>query len=212
MKVTVSYINSKYDIEKTISKIDKCSNVDAIHVDLMDGKYVPTKNFEKNELVSLLKNVDLPLDVHLMTKEPESYLEVLFKLKLNIIYFHPSATGNALALINLIRKFNRKVGIVINPDENCRDFKEFFPLVDAILVMSVMPGKGGQHFLREALVNYQLLRRESKNYIFELFVDGGINDETISFVKDADGVVSGSFICNSDDFEKQVDKLKEKAK
>ncbi len=210
MKVTVSYINSKFDLQTTLKKIDKCENVDYIHVDLMDGKFVPTKNFEKKDLLKIFKDIDHPLDVHLMTEEPESYLEVLFKLNLHIIYFHPSTTGDGLAFINLIRKFNRKVGIVINPNENCRDFKDYFPLVDAVLVMSVTPGKGGQHFLRESLVNYQLLRSESKNYIFEIFVDGGITDETISFVKDADGVVSGSFVCNSDDFEKQVNKLKEK--
>lgn len=209
MKVTVSYISSKYDFYSTIEKIDNTS-ADAIHADLMDGKYVTNSNFEIGTLVARFKKAKKPIDVHLMTIEPEKYLSALYAMNTNIIFFHPSSTKNVLGLIDDIKDHGKKCGIVINPTEDIKEFSNYFPLVDAVLLMSVEPGKGGQRFLRESLVNYEFIKEIKENYIFELYIDGGINDETISYIRAADGVVSGSFICNSLDYEEQIQKLKNK--
>lgn len=207
MKVTVSYISSKFDINKTIEKID-ASSADAIHVDLMDGKYVPNSNFDIKELPKLFLTINKPLDIHLMTENPEQYLDTLFKLNTDIIFFHPSTTDDPIKLIEDIQNHNRRAGIVINPNEDIKDFIKYLETADAVLIMSVTPGKGGQQFLKSSLVNYELIKEQKKYYFFELYVDGGINDETVDYVKDANGVISGSFICNSDDFESQINKLK----
>lgn len=208
MKITVSYISSKFDTKTTIKKIDECENADTIHADLMDGIYVPNSTFDINEFPKLFEGIKKAIDVHLMVINPESYIEKLVKLNTNIIFFHPNSTKDPDALIKFIKDNNKKAGIVINPTEDVKDFIEYLEYVDAVLIMSVEPGKGGQHFLKETLVNYELIKEQKKNHLFELYVDGGINDETISYVKDADGIISGSFICNSDDFENQINKLK----
>lgn len=207
MKVTASYISSNYDINTTIEMIDKCQNIDSIHVDLMDGKYVVNKNFNIEELPMLFTNIKKKLDVHLMVEKPECYVDDLFKLNTNIIFFHPSTTIDPYTLIEKIKDNNKKAGIVINPDEKIKEFSEYFDIIDVILIMSVVPGKGGQTFLRDTLVSYELLKLEKKKHNFEIYIDGGINAETINFVQEADGVIAGSYICKSDDFEKQVSKL-----
>lgn len=207
MKITVSYINSKNDLNKTIQEIDCIEKIDAIHADLMDGIYVTNKNFEIKEFINQFKNIKKVIDVHLMVDKPEEYVDDLFKINTNIIFFHPRTSDNPDALIEYIKDHNRKSGIVINPNEDCKDYFKYLEMADAVLIMSVTPGKGGQHFLHESLVNYELIKEQKRHFLFKLYVDGGINDETIEFVKDADGIVSGSFICNSDDYESQVDKL-----
>ena len=207
MKVTVSYISSKFDIITTLKKIEETS-ADAIHADLMDGIYVQSKNFEKNQLLTFFKNVQKPIDFHLMTVHPEEYLDILCSVNANIIFFHPEATTDALALIEKIQMRGKKAGIVINPTQDIKQFQSYFPIVDAVLLMSVTPGKGGQHFLRSSLVNYELIKEARKNYIFELYIDGGINEDTISFVGDADGIISGSYICKADNYEIPINVLR----
>ena len=208
MKVTVSYLSSKYDFSTTLKKIEATS-ADAIHADLIDGKYVGTKNFEINELKEAFAISAKPIDIHLMTINPEDYISSLGKLeKVNILFFHPSTSINAIKCIELIKSMGKKAGIVINPTEDIKKFTSLFPLVDAVLLMSVEPGRGGQRFLRESLVNYELIKEVRKNYIFEFYVDGGINEETISYVLDADGIIVGSYVCNSDNFEIPVNVLR----
>ena len=207
MKITVSYINSKYDNKETIKKIDSLKNVAAIHADLMDGCYVSETNFNKNELGKLFSNTKKKIDVHLMTIDPEEYVDELYKLNTNIIFFHPKTTKNALDLINDINSHHCKSGIVINPDEDAYLYEGLYKEVDAILIMSVIPGKGGQHFLRDSLVNYELIKELKDKYHYEIYVDGGINDETIKFVKDSDGVIVGSYVCLNDNYQNQIDNL-----
>lgn len=208
MKVTVSYLGSEYDNKTLIKKYDLCQNIDTIHADLMDGTYTPYTNFDEESLIDWFSDIKKPIDVHLMVLEPEKYFDTLLKFNSNIIFFHPSTSKDAFAFINEIKAHDKKAGIVINHDESVVDFNNYFSIVDAVLLLSVVPGKGGQHFLRESLVNYEFLKEMRKKYHFELYVDGGINDETINYVNDADGVISGSFIFNGTDFEKQVNILK----
>lgn len=201
MKVVVSYINSKYSIDETIKKIDE-SIADGIHVDLMDGFYVNKKNNLPD-----FTNITKPLDIHLMVNNPNIYFPKIIKLKPVCVYIHPSTSASPIEALNYLRDNKIKSGIVINPNENIDDFQVFFPFVDRVLLMSVIPGEGGQEFIEETSERLKYLKQIQHN--FEIYVDGGINNETIKKVKLVDGVVSGSFICNSDDFDEQIKLLKE---
>lgn len=201
MKVVVSYINSKYSIDETIKKID-LSIADGIHVDLMDGIYVKGKSDLPD-----FNNITKLLDVHLMVNNPNMYFPIILKLKPTCIYIHPSTSINPLEALNYIKNNSVKAGIVINPDENINDFKNYFSYVDRVLLMSVYPGAGGQDFLEETSERLNELKKYQTN--FEIYIDGGINAETIKKVSIADGVVSGSFICNSDNFDEQIKLLKD---
>ena len=207
MKITVSYINSLYDSKKTVDLINETS-ADAIHVDLIDGIYAGTKNFDINHLPEIFKDNRKPIDIHMMVNRPSGYLNDLLKLKPICIYIHPSTEPSALGLLNELNNYGIKRGLVINPDEEIPSFSHYFPYVDRVLLMSVTPGKGGQKFLDNTKDRLQNLISFKKDNDFEIYVDGGINDETIKEVLNADGVISGSFICMNKDFEKQIMKLK----
>lgn len=207
MKITVSYINSLYDSKKTVDLINETS-ADAIHVDLIDGIYAGTKNFDINHLPEIFKDNRKPIDIHMMVNRPSGYLNDLLKLKPICIYIHPSTEPSAFGLLNELNNYGIKRGLVINPDEEIPSFSHYFPYVDRVLLMSVVPGKGGQKFLDNTKDRLQNLISFKKDNDFEIYVDGGINDETIKEVLNADGIISGSFICMNKDFENQIMKLK----
>lgn len=207
MKITVSYINSLYDSKKTVDLINETS-ADAIHVDLIDGIYAGTKNFDINHLPEIFKDNRKPIDIHMMVNRPSGYLNDLLKLKPICIYIHPSTEPSVFGLLNELNNYGIKRGLVINPDEEIPSFSHYFPYVDRVLLMSVTPGKGGQKFLDNTKDRLQELISFKKDNDFEIYVDGGINDETIKEVLIADGVISGSFICMNKDFENQIMKLK----
>lgn len=207
MKITVSYINSLYDSKKTVDLINETS-ADAIHVDLIDGIYAGTKNFDINHLPEIFKDNRKPIDIHMMVNRPSGYLNDLLKLKPICIYIHPSTEPSAFGLLNELNNYGIKRGLVINPNEEIPSFSHYFPYVDRVLLMSVTPGKGGQKFLDNTKDRLQNLISFKKDNDFEIYVDGGINDETIKEVLNADGVISGSFICMNKDFENQIMKLK----
>lgn len=207
MKIVVSYLKSNYDKIKTIKLINETS-ADGIHVDLMDGIYAGVKNFDIDSLSELFIENKKPLDVHLMVNTPENIIDKIINLKPVCIYIHPSTDSDVITTFEKLRKNNIAVGIAINPDENINDFKKYFPFVNRVLLMSVVPGKGGQSFLEGTIEKLKTLKIFQKENDFEIYVDGGINAKTANYVKDADGVVSGAFICMSDDFESQINKLR----
>lgn len=204
--ISVSYLKSKFDKKTTIEKIDQ-SLADMIHVDLMDGKYVENKNFNIFEVINDLKDTNKPLEIHLMVNNPEIYIDELAKLKPFIISFHLDSTKNPLEVINLIKDYNIKVGIAVNPDEEVNILNDYLDLLDYVLIMSVVPGKGGQSFIKEVLNKVNLL--ENKNIL--IGIDGGINEKTIKYLKEykIDNIISGSYICMNDNYNNQIKKLKE---
>ena len=207
MKIVVSYINSKFKKFETIKLIDK-SIADGIHVDLMDGKYVANKNFEIEELSNLFMGITKPLDIHLMTNNPSKYFDLLFKLNPVCIYIHPDTENSPINVLNNITNNNIDAGIVINPDEDIDSFLKYYPYVKRVLLMSVYPGRGGQVFLDSTPSRLKELKNYQEKYNFAIYIDGGINADTVKLVSAADGVVSGSYICNSNDFNKQISELK----
>lgn len=210
MKITVSYINSLYDSKKTVDLINETS-ADAIHVDLIDGIYAGTKNFDINHLPEIFKDNRKPIDIHMMVNRPSGYLNDLLKLKPICIYIHPSTEPSAFGLLNELNNYGIKRGLVINPDEEIPSFSHYFPYIDRVLLMSVTPGKGGQKFLDNTKDRLQNLISLKKDNDFEIYVDGGINDETIKEVLNADGIISGSYICMNKDFENRINNLRNNA-
>jgi len=203
--IAVSYLKSKYDKLEIINKINE-SDADLIHVDLMDGLYVENKNFTLEEVLNDLKGVTKLLDIHLMVKEPEKYIEDLAKLNVWAITFHLDGTNNPLKTIELIKKHNIKVGIAINPNEDIDILDDYYDLIQYVLVMSVYPGKGGQEFIPEVVDKISKLK--TKNVL--VGIDGGINDKTIKHLNghNLDVVISGSYVCMSDNFNEKISELK----
>ena len=208
MKIAVSYLSSKKSKKETIQLIED-TTADYIHVDLMDGGFVSKKNFTTKEVEELLENHTKPLDIHLMVFDPIIYVSSLAKLNPEFITFHLEATKDIVKTIEAIKMQGIKAGITIRPDTDLYELMPYLSLVDLVLIMSVNPGEGGQEFMMSAVDRLQALREIRKNngLSFLIEIDGGINKDTIKFVKDVDIAVSGSFICNSFNYQERIDEL-----
>lgn len=208
MKVAVSYLKSD-DYKKCISTINETS-ADMLHVDMCDGKYVETKNFTIGELVKLLKISTKPLDIHLMVMDPDKYIDELAMLNVSTITFHKNGSKNPIATIEHIENVGLKVGMAINPDEDVDSISDYLDRLDEVLVMSVVPGKGGQAFMPEVLPKFDRLNELKEKYHFITGIDGGINGETITEAKEKniDLIISGSYITCSDNFEESIKNLR----
>jgi len=212
MKVAVSFISSDYDLDTTIKKIDE-SNADYIHVDMMDGQFVENANFTVQDIKKMFKGCKKKLDVHMMVCSPNKYVRDFAKMP-NVEYLtlHYESHRRPIDVVNMIRHTNMKVGIAINPETKVSHIVPLLNHIDQVLVMSVKPGKGGQKFMEEVLYKIETLKdlREQNGYHYIINVDGGVNKDTIDMVKEAgaDMVVSGSYICKSEDYDKQIDTLR----
>lgn len=204
--ISVSFLKSKDERKNTINKIN-ASAADLIHVDLMDGVYVQNKNFEINEILNTLKDTTKLLDIHLMVREPFEYIKELIKLNVWAITFHLDATENPLEIIEYLKLNNIKVGIAINPNDDINVLNDYFDKIDYVLVMSVIPGEGGQKFMSDVLEKIEYLK--DKKVL--IGIDGGINHDTIKLLKGykIDNIISGSFICMNDDYNRQIKILKD---
>lgn len=205
MKIAVSFIKSKYNEKETIDEINKTS-ADYVHVDIMDGIFVENKNYDIEDIRLFTKDNQKPLDVHLMVDNPEEYINEYIPLRPDTITFHIEAIRNPERLINLIHDNNIKCGLAINPDTDIKEVIPYLDLVENILIMTVYPGAGGQAFIPEMSKKIDELAKLKGNFTIE--VDGGINKDTLSYVTNADILVSGSYVCLSDNYEEKISSLK----
>jgi ribulose-phosphate 3-epimerase len=205
MKVAVSFIKSKYDEKETIKRINETS-ADYLHVDIMDGKLVENANYGFNDIQEFLTENKKKLDIHLMCERPLDYIKDYVKLKPGFITFHLESKDNPLEVIDFIHKNNVKCGISIKPDTELSEVIPYLDLVDLVLIMTVEPGKGGQVFMDKMVNKINKLAELRKDILIE--ADGGINDKTVKCLGNCDVVVSGSYICLSDNFEESIKKLK----
>jgi len=176
---------------------------DYIHVDVMDGHFVPNITIGPLIVDAIRPVTDLPLDVHLMIENPDQYIEAFAKAGADIITVHHEAVVHLHRTIHLIKDHGVKAGVVINPATPVHAITEILPYVDMVLVMTVNPGFGGQSFIHEAVPKIKQLDelRTSNGYTYEIEIDGGVNKDTAKLCTDAgaDVLVAGSAVFNEAD-------------
>ncbi|MDO1605543.1 ribulose-phosphate 3-epimerase [Lactobacillus sp. YT155] len=203
MKIAPSILSADLmNMQRDVENITK-AGADLIHVDIMDGHFVPNITFGFGIISALKKVTDLKLDVHLMIDHPDSLIEDVVKQGADMILIHQEATPHIYGVIQTIQKLGSKAGVVINPGTSVETIKPILSLVDQVLVMTVNPGFGGQEFLpemTEKIKELDQLRKENSEYTFEIEVDGGVNQSTIKLCKDAgaDIFVAGSYVFAGD--------------
>ena len=198
-----------------IEKLEKCG-ADMIHVDVMDGHFVPNLTIGPPVIKALKKYSSLIFDVHLMISPVHKYIEAYSDAGADIITIHPEATDNLKSSILKIKELNKKVGVSLNPKTKTDVIIDFLDQIDLVLIMSVNPGFGGQKFMPEVLEKIKQLKkiREIEKLNFDIEIDGGINFDNCKIAIEAGDniLVSGTtvFKSNDGDIKKNIELLKSK--
>ena len=194
----------------------KDGGADMIHVDVMDGHFVPNLTIGPPVIKALKKQTSMIFDVHLMISPVHEYIKAYSDAGADIITIHPEATDNLKLSILNIKELNKKVGVSLNPDTNVDVILEHLDKIDLVLIMSVNPGFGGQKFMPEVLNKIKELKKiqENKKLDFDIEIDGGINfdNSKIAIEAGANILVSGTtiFKSNNGDIKKNIELLKSK--
>jgi len=205
IKISPSILSADFGkLNEDIQTIEEY--VDYIHVDVMDGHFVPNISFG----IPVMKciNTSKPLDVHLMISEPEKYIEDFAKAGASIITVHAEVCNNLSEIISKIKKLGVRAAVSINPDTEVSAIEDVLDEVDMVLVMSVHPGFGGQSFIESVLPKIKKIREMKANLDIE--IDGGINAETVKLAKEAGAniIVAGSYIFKSIDRKEAIASLR----
>ena len=215
-KIQISPSILSADFSQLGNEIKKLENggADMVHVDVMDGHYVPNLTIGPPVIKSLRKHTKLKFDVHLMISPVHKYIEDYAEAGADIITIHPEATDNLQDSIIKIRELKKKVGISLNPETKIEIIEKFLNQIDLVLIMSVNPGFGGQKFMPEVLEKVKKLKtiREDNKFDYDIEIDGGINFENSKSAIEAGAniLVSGTtiFKSNDGDIKKNIDLLK----
>ncbi len=215
-KIQISPSILSADFSQLGSEIKKLEEggADLIHVDVMDGHFVPNLTIGPPVIKNLRKYTKLPFDVHLMISPVHEYIENYAIAGADIITIHPEATENLKKSISLIKSFGKKVGVSLNPNTEIKTLIDEIDNIDLVLVMSVNPGFGGQKFMPEVLDKIKELKKikDKNKYQFDIEVDGGINFSNSKIVLEAgaDILVSGTTVFNENDgdIKTNIEKLK----
>ena len=198
------------NLEKDIKTLDS-KNIEILHIDIMDGNFVPNITFGIYQVEAIRKITDAEFDAHLMVEDPDKFVEALVEGGVNGITVHVETCKHLYKTIRYIKSFGIKAGVALNPSTPIHCLEHVLPMLNRVLIMSVEPGFGGQEFIPFSIDKIQILNRIKieKNYDFDIQVDGGINNQNIKAVVDA-GVnefVIGSSIFNGD-IESNIDGLR----
>ena len=214
IKISPSILSADFSkLGTEIQDLEK-ANADLIHIDVMDGHFVPNITIGPEVISKLRKHTSLPFDVHLMISPVHNFIKEFAEAGADIITIHPEATNNLAESIKKIKSYNKKAGISLNPKTSVEKVLPVLNLIDLVLIMSVNPGFGGQKFMKETLEKVKILRKEidSKKLKVQIEIDGGINFENSKMAIEA-GVnilVSGTTIFkeNGGDLKKNIQLLK----
>lgn len=217
VEVSTSLLSIKKENSiKTIYDLE-VARTNYFHIDVMDGKFVKNNTVEiMREYTEYIKQVaNTPVDVHLMVEDIETYIKTYIDMGVNSITFHIESCKNkeeVLKLISYIKDNNTKVGLTLNPQTPIEEIYDYIPYIHSILIMSVVPGKGGQQFIPDTLEKIEKLTKfiNENNYDIDIAVDGGINEITAKAVIDAGAniLVVGSYITTSNDYKTAIENLK----
>ena len=215
IQISPSILSADFsNLEKDIKKLET-AGADMIHVDVMDGHFVPNITIGPPVIKALRNKTSLPFDVHLMISPVHKYIKDFANAGADIITIHPEATPNLQESIDEIKSFKKKVGISLNPDTKIDIVENYLDKVDLILIMSVYPGFGGQKFISDVLEKIKNLKnlKDKKKLNFDIEVDGGINFSNSTSVINAGAniLVSGTTIFkeNNGDLKKNIETLKQ---
>ena len=214
IKISPSILSADFSqLGKEIESLEK-NGADMIHVDVMDGHFVPNLTIGPPVIKALRKYTSLPFDVHLMINPVHKYIKDYAESGADIITIHPEATTSLQGSIDEIKKYKKKVGLSLNPDTKIEIIEQYLEQIDLVLIMSVFPGFGGQKFIKDVLKKIERINeiRNKRKFEFDIEVDGGINFSNFRDVLKAGAnvLVSGTTIFreNDGDIKKNINFLK----
>ena len=217
-KIQISPSILSADFSQLGNEIKKLENggADMIHVDVMDGHFVPNLTIGPPVIKALKKQSSMLFDVHLMISPVHKYIESYSEAGADIITIHPEATDDLQSSISKIKSLNKKVGVSLNPETKIDVIMNYLEQINLVLIMSVNPGFGGQKFMPEVLIKVKALKKiqAEKSLDFDIEIDGGINfdNSKIAIEAGANILVSGTtvFKSNNGDIKKNIELLKSK--
>lgn len=210
-KVSVSFLGMKNQ-QRAVERLE-ISNTDYIHVDVMDGRFVKGRNNPYKLLTKMSKTISKRLDVHLMDKNPLKNINYYASLNTEYISVHVELPL-VEKYLDLIKEYGIKCGLAIRPETDISILLPYLSKVDLILVMSVNPGKSGQSFIEDTKEKVFKIKKliTSKKLKTKISVDGGVNDETVKQISDADIIISGSYVFGAEDLNERINILKKEIK
>ena len=214
IKISPSILSADFSkLGNEIKDLEK-AGADLIHIDVMDGHFVPNITIGPEVISKLRKYTSLPFDVHLMISPVDNFINNFAKAGADIITIHPEATNDLISSIKKIKSYNKKAGVSLNPETSVEKVLSIISSIDLVLVMSVNPGFSGQKFMEETVEKVKILREEidSKKLKTQIEIDGGINFENAKIAVKAgvDIIVSGTTIFqeNGGDLKKNIQLLR----
>lgn len=208
IKISPSILSADFSILK--EEIEKITDADYIHIDVMDGNFVPNLTFGAKLIKDIRKYTNKPFDVHLMVNNPENYIDSMVDAGADIITIHYESCIHVDRVLDTIKKSGVKAGLTIVPSTHESVLTYLLDKLDLVLVMSVNPGFGGQKFISSQLEKIKNIKKMIGNRPIEIEVDGGINETTAKLAVDAgaDVLVAGSYVFGASDYNEAIDKLK----
>ena len=210
VKIAPSILSA--DFAKLGTEIESitASGADLVHLDVMDGHFVPNLTFGPALIKSIRPYTKLPFDVHLMMTNPKDFIQAFAEAGADMITIHLESDDNIADTISVIKKFGCKAGLSLRPKTNINKLIPFLPMIDLVLIMSVEPGFGGQTFQKEAINKIAELKDLIGQKNIQISVDGGINDITAPACRlaGADILVAGNYVFKSNNYAQAIERLK----